>query len=77
MARRTFLHVPVRKKPDDEHQFKVGDSVSITLHTGLIVAGTVRAIYRGPHGRRALAGGLRDETALVEFWRVRAADNAH
>jgi hypothetical protein len=44
--------VPARKKPNDEHQFKVGDSVSITLHTGLIVDGTVKAIVEKTDGIR-------------------------
>ena len=44
--------MPARKKPNDEHQFKVGDSVSITLHTGLIVDGTVKAIVEKTDGIR-------------------------
>ena len=40
----TFLPVPARKQPEDERKFQVGDRVSVTLHTGLIVEGTVRAV---------------------------------
>jgi hypothetical protein len=33
-----------RKQPEDNHKFQVGDRVSVTLQTGLIVEGTARAI---------------------------------
>jgi hypothetical protein len=62
--------VPARKKPDDQHQFKVGDSVSLTLHTGRIVDGTVRAIVERSDGLRLQVDYGKDETALVELWRV-------
>jgi hypothetical protein len=62
--------VPARKKSDGEHQFKVGDSVSITLHTGRIVDGTVRAIVEKIDGIRLQVDYGKDETALVELWRV-------
>jgi len=39
-----FLAVPTRKKPEDARKFKVGDRVSVTLHTGQLADGTVRAI---------------------------------
>ena len=62
--------VPARKKSDDPHQFKVGDSVSLTLHTGRIVDGTVRAIVEKTDGVRLQADYGKDETALVELWRI-------
>jgi len=65
-----FHPVPARKKSNDEHQFKVGDSVSITLHTGRIVDGTVRAIVEKTDGIRLQVDYGKDETALVELWRV-------
>ena len=65
-----ILTVLVRKKPDDEHRFKVGDSVSITLHTGLIVGGTIRAIVERTDGVHLQVDYGQDETALVELWRV-------
>jgi hypothetical protein len=64
--------MPSRKKSDDNHQFKVGDRVSITLHTGRIVDGTVRAIVHQQDGIRLQVDYGNDETALVELWRVRA-----
>ena len=70
MARRTVLTVPARKKSDDEHQFKAGDSVSITLHTGRTVDGTVRAIVERTDGVHLQVDYGKDETALVELWRV-------
>ena len=51
-------------------QFKVGESVSITLHTGRIVDGTVRAIVEKTDGVRLQVDYAKDETALVELWRV-------
>ena len=62
--------VPARKKSDDKPQFKVGDSVSLTLHTGRIVDGTVRAIVEKTDGVRLQVDYGKDETALVELSRV-------
>jgi hypothetical protein len=47
--------------------------VSVILHTGLIVDGTVRAIVERTDGARLQVDYGKDETALVELWRVRAA----
>jgi len=47
-------------------------SVSITLHTGLIVDGTVRAIVNRTDGVHLQVDYGKDETALVELWRVHA-----
>jgi hypothetical protein len=60
------------KKSDDEQQFKVGDPVSITLHAGRIVDGTVRAVVERTDGMRLQIDYGKDETALVELWRVHA-----
>ena len=38
------LPMSARKQPEDNHKFQVGDRVSVTLQTGLIVEGTARAI---------------------------------
>ena len=62
--------MPARKKSDDGHQFKVGHSVSLTLHTGRIVEGTVRAIVEKTDGVRLQVDYGKDETALVELWRL-------
>jgi hypothetical protein len=62
--------VPAHKKADDGHQFKVGDSISITLHTGRIVDGTVGAIVDQTDGLLLQVDYGKDETALVELWRV-------
>jgi hypothetical protein len=67
----TFLRVPTRR-PDDEHEYKVGDRVSLTLHTGLIVEGVVRAIVERTDGVHLQVDYGKDETALVELWRVHA-----
>ena len=56
------------KKP--EHQYKVGEKVSITLHTGRIVEGTVRAVVRIADETRLQVDYEKDQTALVELWRV-------
>jgi hypothetical protein len=63
--------MPSRKKPEGDHQFKVGDPVSVTLHTGQIVDGTVRAVVPHTDGVRLQVDYGKDETALVELWRVR------
>jgi hypothetical protein len=41
-----------RKKRDDQRQFQVGDRVSVTLHTGLLVDATVRAMVENTDGTR-------------------------
>jgi len=65
-----FFPVPARTNSDDKHQFKMGESVSIiTLHTGRIVDGTVRAIVEKTDGVRLQVDYGKDETALVELWR--------
>ena len=61
-----------RKQPEDERKFQVGDRVSVTLHTGLLVEGTVRAVFWRTHGVRLQIDYGKDETALVELWRVHA-----
>jgi hypothetical protein len=70
MRLRQVEKVPARKKPDDKPQFKVGDRVSVTLHTGLLVDATVRAIVERTDGVRVQVDYGKDETALVELWRV-------
>ena len=65
-----FVPVPARKKPQDHQQFQVGDRVSVTLHTGRIVDGTVRAVGDKTDGVRLQVDYGTDETALVELWRV-------
>jgi hypothetical protein len=64
--------MPARKQPEDLHQFKAGDSVSITPRTGRIVDGTVRAIIDRTHGKRLQVDYEPDQTALVELWRMHA-----
>jgi hypothetical protein len=58
------------KRSDGERQVQVGKRVSITLHTGRIVDGTVRAIVERPDGIRLQVDYGKDEDALVELWRV-------
>ena len=62
--------MPARKKPDSDSEFKVGDRVSLTLHTGRIVDGTVRANVERTDGILLQVDYGKDETALVELWRV-------
>ena len=64
--------MPTHRRPDDEHEYKVGDRVSLTLHTGLIVEGVVRAIVERTDGVHLQVDYGKDETALVELWRVHA-----
>jgi hypothetical protein len=50
----------------------MGDSVSVTLHTGYIVDGIVRAVVPHSDGVKLQVDYGNDETALVELWRVHA-----
>jgi primosomal protein N' len=60
--------VPKPKQPEREH--KVGDRVQVTLHTGRIVDGVVKAIAHKTDGTRLQVDYERDQTAQVELWRV-------
>lgn len=62
--------MPARKKPKDQHKFQVGDRVLVTLQTGAIVDGTVRAVIERTDGKRLQVDYGQDETVLVELWRV-------
>lgn len=64
--------MPARKKPEDPHQFKVGDRVTVTLHSGRIVDGIVRAIIDRTDDLHLQVDYGKDETALVALWRVHA-----
>jgi hypothetical protein len=64
--------VPASKKSDGEHEYRVGEAVSITLHTGHIVDGIVRAVVPHTDGVKLQVDYGNDETALVELWRVQA-----
>ena len=50
--------------------YDFGDQFSITLHTGRIVDGTVRAIIERANGKPLQMDHERDQTAPVELWRV-------
>jgi hypothetical protein len=58
------------KKPEGEHQFKVGDRVTVTLHSGQLVEGTVRHVIEDTKGRHFQVDYGNHHTALVEKWRV-------
>jgi len=59
--------------PKPERQYKVGDRVQITLHTGRIVDGVVKAVVTNKDGTRLQVDYGKDETAQVELWRVHPA----
>jgi hypothetical protein len=59
---------PMPKQPD--RPYKVGDKVSVTLQTGQIVGGTVRAVVPYSEGIKLQVDYGVDETARVELWRV-------
>lgn len=61
-------NAPMPKQP--ERQYKVGEKVSVTLHSGRIVDATVRAIIERTDGKRLQVDYGKDETALAELWRV-------
>jgi hypothetical protein len=64
--------VPARKKPEDERKFKVGERVTVTLHTGRLVEGVIRAVVERTDGVRLQVDYGKEETALVELWRLHA-----
>ena len=84
------MPMSARKQPEDNHKFQVGDRVSVTLHTGLIVEGTVRAIVERTDGVRlqvdcgrmrrrwwSCSGCMRNETvALISDWTVAGVKQA-
>lgn len=55
-----------------EGKYKVGDEVSVILHSGRTVDATVRAIIERPDGAHLHVDYGKDETALVALWQVRA-----
>ena len=72
--RRTFLRVLASKKPDDGRQFNVGDRVTVSLSSGRVVDGVVKAVVNRVDGVQLQVDYGNDETALVYLWQVRAAD---
>ena len=52
-----------------ERQYKVGDKVTVTLHSGQLVEGTVRHIIEDKGLHFQVDYGIH-HTALVEKWRV-------
>jgi hypothetical protein len=67
-----FSTVP-RQKP--ERQFKVGDRVTVNLHTGRLVDATVKAVISQTDGVRLQVDYGKDETALVHLWQVHPSDS--
>jgi transcriptional regulator len=59
--------------PKPERQYKVGDRVQVTLHTGRIVDAIVKAVVHKTDGTRLQVDYERDQTALVELWGVHPA----
>jgi hypothetical protein len=59
--------------PKPERQYKVGDRVQVTLHTGRIVGGVVRAVVSNADGVHLQVDYERHQTALVELWRMHPA----
>jgi transcriptional regulator len=61
-------NAPTPKQP--ERQYKVGEKLSVTLHSGRIVDAIVKAIIERTDGKRLQVDYGKDETALVELLRV-------
>ena len=66
--------MPSNKKkashPEQESSYAVGDRVKVNLHTGRIVAATVKAVIERTGGKRLQVDFEKDETALVYLWQV-------
>ena len=65
------MYIPSVPKP--ERRFKVGDRVMVSLHTGRLVEGTVKAIVHKTDGVRLQVDYEKDQTALVLLWQVHPA----
>jgi hypothetical protein len=61
----------VPKQP--QREFKVGDRVTVSLYTGRIVEGVVKAIIQKTDGTRLQVDYGQDQTALVHLWQVHPA----
>jgi transcription antitermination factor NusG len=57
-----------KKKPD--HQFNVGDTVKVNLHTGRTVDATIKAVIENTDGVRLQVDFGHDETALIRASQV-------
>lgn len=62
------MYIPSVPKP--ERQFKVGDRVTVSLHTGRLVEAVVKAIVHKTDGTRLQVDYEQDQTALVHLWQV-------
>ena len=58
--------------PKPEHQYKVGDHVMVSLHSGELVDGVVKAVIQKTDGTRLQVDYENDRTALVHLWQVHA-----
>jgi len=61
---------PVQKP---EHQYKAGDRVTVTLHSGRLADAIVKAVVPTKRGVNLQVDFGRDETALVYLWQVHPA----
>ena len=53
--------------------FKVGDRVSVTLHSGRLVDAIVKGVVPGKRGVKLQVDYGKDGTALVYLWQVHPA----
>ena len=60
----------VNKRLDDGCQFNVGDRVTVSLSSGRVVDGVVKAVINRTDGLRLQVDYGKDETALVYLWQV-------
>jgi hypothetical protein len=56
--------------PKPERQYKVGDRVTVSLHTGQLVDAVVKVIMQKTDGVRLQVDYGQDQTALVHLWHV-------
>ena len=59
------------RKPDQPHEFKVGDRVLVSLSNGRIEEAVVKAVIQQADETRLQADFGFDETALVYLWQIR------
>ena len=63
--------MPARKKPEKQHEYKVGERVLVSLSGGRVVEGTVMSIIQRTDGVRLQVAYGTDQTALVHLYQVR------
>ena len=63
--------MPIRKQPDNQRDYKVGDRILVSLSSGRVEEATVKAVIEQNNETRLIVDYGYDETATVSLWQVR------